>query len=165
MNWFDQHKFFEKSLIFVWVFFLFFCLGLLSIRSKASGIENDIYFPMEQNENGHFTEIVKTSIENYLDSENYYIFSEYWAIEGNYFVTYYVRFPKSDGMHIFGELNNNGYLFSLYRYPSNYSNVSVGYLRINMTDGSIGAYSSTFEHFYNLGSSSYYPGIFSIICI
>ena len=119
---------------------------------------SDYYFPMEQNENGHFTDVVINSINSYLDSDNYYYFAEYWSIENGWFVSYYVRWPKADGKHIFAEVYNNGYQFSLYRSSSGYGNVSFGYLRINMSDGTIGSYSTSFDHFYGMGSSSYYAG-------
>ena len=40
MNWFDRNNFFEKLMIFSWIFFLFFCLFLLSFTSHASDVSN-----------------------------------------------------------------------------------------------------------------------------
>lgn len=110
-----KEKFSEKIIIFTWIIFLFICLGLLSFTSHA---EEAAYFPMSQNQNEHFTENDKTQLDTLLDNENYFIFIRWDGYSGTnnrYKNAVFVKYSKSATAGLFGEINNNGYQFSLYK--------------------------------------------------
>ena len=120
MNWFDKNKFFEKLLIFVWIFFLFFVLFLFSTISHASGGESESYFPMEQNYNERFRSDDISVIENYFDFENkdiLVVFSDFRDLgyaHMTWFWVYQITKESDNLPHTFGEISSNGYQFSLY---------------------------------------------------
>ena len=116
-NWFDKNKFFEKLLVLTWVLFFFFCLFLLSFTSHAS--QNQDYFPMYQNYNGHFSEELKQNIATRFNSTDNYVFVYYHYFNpnsgyGRYYY-YYLAFPKSSTGMWYGEKYSNLQQFSLYQ--------------------------------------------------
>ena len=146
----DKDKFFERFLIFAWIFMLFFCLALLSFTSHAAG-EQD-YFPMEQNKNNHFGQNEISTIASTFDDENYYIFCMYR--DYNYFL---IRYPKADKVNgmICGEKSNNLQTFSLYQVGSL---SSVQAYQFQFLYGNIinqQNLNPPFNYFQNLPSSNY----------
>ena len=145
-----KDKFFEKLLIFSWIFMLFFCLALLSFTSHAAG-EQD-YFPMEQNKNNHFGQNEISTISSTFNDDDYYIFVMY-----NDYNYYLIRYPKADKVNgmICGEKSNNLQTFSLYQVGSL---TSVQAYKFQFLYGNIvnqQTLSPPFNYFQNFPSSNY----------
>ena len=75
-NWFDKNKFFEKLLIFSWIIFLIFCLGLFSFTSHASTTNNhalpfhESYINNYQDYFNNYTASL-TTVKNYYNVDQY----------------------------------------------------------------------------------------------
>lgn len=75
-NWFYKNKFFEKLLIFTWIIFLIFCIGLLSFTSNAATPTNtglpfhESYINDYQSYFYNYTASL-TTIKNYYDVDQY----------------------------------------------------------------------------------------------
>lgn len=133
---------------------LLIIMSLMVISTAIIGhcASEQYYFPMLQNENGHFTETYKNVIDNAFNSEDNYIFvSLDQTYSGAISYVAYV-FPKTaDGM-IYGEIYNNAYQFSLYSIGNTNGHTYYGYIYDN---GQIDIYDHVFSYFTGLNSSSY----------
>lgn len=98
-------------------YFLFLAAFLLLFSSRVSAAQDQDYFPIEQNKNGHFTDNSISAIANYFDDENNYIVVYYF--DYNYRA---IVFPKTDYSNNLGQLcgekYTNLYQFSLYQLGS-----------------------------------------------
>ena len=152
----DKDKFFERLLIFAWIFMLFICLALLSFTSHAASDQD--YFPMFQNNNGFFSDFDKTSIENYFDSENNYVFAYFAGYQAGYgsrMKNFYVlKIPKNSGITIYGEKYTNLQQFSLYAVGGSFSNSDVTFYQI-LDQGWTYQYSANLSVFTGMYSSNY----------
>lgn len=113
------------------------------------------YFPMLQNNNGHFTEEWKTMFETQLDSENYNILVMYRYYQqslGRYHF-YFVRYPKDADGAIYGEVNNDLIHWSLYKYNHPSTNAGSAYIQNDTLVLTYGG--NAYEIFLNLESSNY----------
>lgn len=146
----DKDKFFERLIIFAWIFMLFFCLVLLSFTSHAASDQD--YFPMEQNKNNHFSQNEINTIASTFDDENYYIFVM-WR-DYNYLLIRYPKADKTSGM-ICGEKFNNLQTFSLYQVGtlSNVQAYQFQFLYGNIVNQQ--TLNPPFNYFQNLPSSNY----------
>lgn len=98
--------------------FLGLAFWLLFFRINASASQAQDYFPMYQNNNGHFSEELKQNIANRFDSTNNYVFVYYQYFNpnsgyGRYYY-YYLAFPKSAHGMWYGEKYTNLEQWSLY---------------------------------------------------
>lgn len=110
---------------------LFILVGFLltfSVNVHADSSSGSPYFPMEQNENGLFPEyIIDYFEENYSD---YYYFLRWWGHNASFNedYIYFLMIPKENDFMFYGELNNNGYQFSIYNVGNNIGGLSNGYM-------------------------------------
>ena len=162
-NWFDKHKFFESLLVMTWVFFLFFCLFLLSFTSHGATIDEfDQYYPIHQNQDANGDSFYNTAIldyiDNYFDNENNYIisyFSNYHSNGQKVFYVYVIN--KQAGFY--GELKTDIRYFQIYSIGS--GQTAHAYGLIISDDGSNPyVWASTDSVFYNLGYSNCYASNF-----
>lgn len=141
----------KLSLLFIGTFFIFAFFIIFSHKAKAE----EPYFPMEQNENGFFSESNLSWIDTLLDKDNNYIFVKYIDGSASQIRCNYLIMPKSVGeCQIYGEISSNQQNFSLYRIGS--GSYSVGMLTLKTN----GTYTNTplasnFSVFQNLPSSKY----------
>lgn len=109
----------KLSLLFIGAFFIFAFFIIFSHKAEASGGD---YFPMLQNQNDKFSESDKTQIDNLLNpNDNRYVFVSYVGTSGTngrFVNANYVYYTKSDNYGLYGEINGNGYQFSLYKIGS-----------------------------------------------
>lgn len=132
----------------------FIALLFLSFTSHAAGTENDTYFPMSQNYNGHFSSTQLSTIENYFNSEDNYIFVRYQGTYSTYTGCFVLYYPKTNTNGVYGEIFSNGYQFSLY-YSGSVTGVYLYNARLN-NNGTVNLYNTTFAYaFQNLNSSLY----------
>ena len=137
----------KLSLLFIGTFFIFAFFIIFSHKAKAE----EPYFPMQQNESGDFTDYLDT-INNYLDTDNYYYVMYKSATYNDGVGFTYVKCLKTDG-EFFGEISNDGYHWSLYRL-NNPASISVGLLAIT--------YNQTVYDTYIGGNyGSYFTGLVS----
>lgn len=119
------------------------CIVLSSVIVGHCAQAQD-YFPMYQNENGHFSEELKQNIANRFDSTNNFVlvYYDYLNLNSGYgrYYYYYVLFPKNSNGMLYGEKYNNLYQWSIYfignvnftqgsfwtdrRYPNNIEGVT-----------------------------------------
>ena len=96
---------------------LIICVLILSSTARASSAQD--YFPMYQNNNGHFSEELKVNIANRFDSINNYVlvYYQYYNPNSGYgrYYYYYLAFPKSSSGMWYGEKYTNLEQFSLYQ--------------------------------------------------
>ena len=149
-NWFDKNKFFEKLLILTWVVFLFICIGLLSFTSHAES-----YFPMGQNDNNGFNENVLNYINNNFDPEHNHIVATGPYVVGTYTQFYVAYWTQSDSFDCYGEINSNGYQWSLYTVGS--GTVTYRELKYKTSNGGTSINVNTYSnsYFINRNSSLY----------
>ena len=152
----DKNNFYESIMIFSWIIFLFLCLFLLSFTSHAAS-EQD-YFPMFQNNNGFFSDFDKTSIENYFDSENNYVFAYFAGYQSGYGTRmknfYVLKIPKSSGITIYGEKYTNLQQFNLYAVGGSFSNSDFTFYQI-LDQGWTYSYGANLSSFVGMPSSNY----------
>lgn len=145
-----------KDRIKLAIFWIASFLVIISIMTFKSYAADPVYFPMQQNQNGLFSENVINYINNTFDYENNYIFCRtYGTLSGGrpaYTVFY---FPKSSGTMYYAEVQSNGYKFNLYKVGN--TNPIQKYFYVN--NGTITQYqwtqSSFNADFSNLNSSLY----------
>lgn len=160
-----KNKFFDKPeaipfIIFnIFITFVFIFL-LFSVCDSVHAEDFPVYFPMNQNENSHFDSSMRRLIDDNLDTTNYYYFVSYLNQDLSYANDnfYYVRYPKSEGSgHLFAEIFNNGYQFSLYQ--SGNPSLEIGAAYIHWVGGVTPEFhfdrSVTLEVFQELNSSSF----------
>ena len=125
-----------------WFFAFAVIIFMMSLRTYAA--ENQDYFPMYQNKNGHFSDELMQNIATRFDSENNYILVYYYNFNpnsgyGRYYYNYLV-FPKTAQGMWYGEKYTNLEQWSLYsvgqtnflqggfycdrRYPNNIEGVT-----------------------------------------
>ena len=94
----------------IWAILASICI-LIFIIHYSCMIANaeSAYFPMGQNDNGHFNADSMSMIESYFDTENNNVIVKY--IDYNY---YCVSYPKTSTGGVYGEIYTNGTNFSLY---------------------------------------------------
>lgn len=94
--------------------FLFLALTWLMIFNYGHCAQDQDYFPIEQNKNGHFTDNSISAIANYFNDDDNYIVVYYF--DYNYRA---IVFPKTDydnnSGQLCGEKYSNLYQFSLYQ--------------------------------------------------
>lgn len=141
------------KLALLWVFSFVVIIFIMSFRVNAS--DEPAYFPMQQNENNKFPDYLKDYLNTQFDYENNFIFASYsseeWSYSTKYTYYYVCYFSKqyNDGIpFIYGEINNNGYNFGLYKYPV-YPVTSV---RVRMSEvtsgGTVSSYSFRINNTY-----------------
>lgn len=130
-----------KSIIAFCGLFLAF-LWLFSIKGHCA--QEQDYFPIINNKNGHFSQELIDNLNTRFDAENNYVIVNYAYYNpnsgyGRYYYNY-VYWPKNSDGGFFGEKHNNLYQFNLYtigtvnftqgtfwtdrRYPNNIEGVS-----------------------------------------
>lgn len=139
---------------------IFICLiDMLIVFSIKGHCASELdYFPMFQNENNHFSEYDKTSIENRFDAENNYIFAYFSGYQAGYGermkVFHILVVPKNSGIIIYGEKFNNLYQFSIYGGGGTLAN-NMCYQYSILEQNWKYEYSDSLSSFQNLQSSNY----------
>lgn len=149
-------KEFKIKLVLLWVFAFSVMIFIMSMSVNAE----EPYFPMQQNQNDTIPQNHIDIFNSYLDIDNNY----YFIYKGVQFSDgvgyYYVYLPKSyENSGLYGEINSNGYQFSLYLI----GNGSLVNGRLDIADGgqiyNTVFYQPPFTNFTNLNSSFYDPNI------
>lgn len=130
------------------------CFFIYAFPVKASGNENDIYFPMHQNENNHFSSSCISAIESSFNSSTNFIFVKYYTTTDQGIFFYVIVTPKNASGRIFGEIYSNGYQFSLYT-SGDMSGSGCAECRYNDSEGLIWLAQSSIYSFSDSISSSY----------
>lgn len=131
----------DKIIETVFIIGLSLILLILSVFILATtSYAESAYFPMHQNDNGHFNDDTMALIDSYFNAEDNNIFVKY--IDYNY---YCVSYSKSSSGGVYGEIYSNGTNFSLYTSGS----VSISVKQFQIMYGNIVNVS-------NWGSNLYY---------
>lgn len=154
----DKKAFIEWFLVIITgIIINFLCVFIFSITSKAASDQD--YFPMLQDENELIPAGAITTLNNRLDTANYYVFVRINLYNTNYLSYYWVRIPKSANAMMFGEISNDLIHFSLYNYGPDSSQYSNGRITLNRSDYSVASFDTynqnAFTNFNNLVSSNY----------
>ena len=139
--------------------FLFLFLTWLMLFNYGHCASDQDYFPMQQDENELIPAGAITTLNNRLDTANYYVFVRINLYNSNYLSYYWVRIPKSANAMMFAEIHNDLIHFSLYNYGPDSSQYSNGRITLNRSDYSVASFDTynqnAFTNFTNQVSSNY----------
>lgn len=108
----DDKKF-KIKLVLLWVFAFSVMIFIMSMSVNAE----EPYFPMEQNKNNAFPDVVKDAIDNRFDTENNFVFFYTNDINNDGWTRGWVGVIEKNNQetpYFYGEIQNNGYIWNAY---------------------------------------------------